>query len=242
MKNANLPILLIVIAAVAITAQLTRQSGEKPEWKLLRQDMVSSLTSLWQQPGHQVELVPAGGGDNARVSVSMPRGLRLRQQRWNHPFLRFVAARHPAVALQNLNVTEGGTDRLVPETAMAGLLADRVAPRVNFDDEEERLCQLTARQLSSALQRKLGTGRELVLVDAQLARSSREEAGYGGEGDLLARRAAGAVAQPISTRVLVTEICVVVDHEVSPGDWEKFQAENSLGGGVNFRVVTLPRP
>ncbi len=234
MKNANLPILLVVIAAVAIGAQFSRQSGEKPEWKLLRQDMIASLTSLWHQPGHQVELVPSGEGVDARVSVGMPRGLRLRQQRWNHPFLRLVASRHSGVQLKNLSVVEGGTDRLVPETAMAGLFADRVAPRVNFEDEEERLCQLTSRQLGAGLQRKLGTGLSLVLVDAQLARSQRENLVYG--------RRAASVAKPVSNRVIVTDICVVVDHEVSPGDWEKFRAENSLANYVNFRVVTLPKP
>ena len=234
MKNSNLPILLVVIAVVAIAAQFGRQSGEKPEWKSLRQDMTASLTSLWQQPGHQAELVAASQGVDARVSVAIPRGLRLRQQRWNHPFLRFVAARHPDVQVKNLSVVEAGSDRVIPETAMAGLFADRVAPRVNFDDEEERLCQLTSRQLASALERKLGTGRELVLVDAQLARSQRE-------GNVYGRRAAFMADPPISNRVMVTDICVVVDHEVSPPDWEKFRAENSLAAYVNFRVVTLPK-
>ena len=242
MKNANLPILLVVIAAVAITAQLTRQTGEKPEWKSLRQDMSSCLTSLWQQPGHQVELLPAGEGVSARVAVAMPPGLRLRQQRWNYPFLRFVAARHPGVSLQNLSVVESGSDRPVPEVAMAGLLADRAFPISNFEDEEERLCQMTARQIAIAVQHKLGAGHELVLVDAQLARSIREDRIYGSpEGGQLARRASGAVAQPLSNRVMVTEIRVVVDQEVSPAEWEKFQAENPMGG-ANFRVVTLPKP
>lgn len=239
-KNANIPILLLLIVAVAVTAQLTRHSGEKPEWQLLRKDMVASLTRLWGQEGHKVELMPAGERVDARVSVSTPRGLRLRQQRWNYPFLRFVAARHPGVTLDSLNVVESGTDRLIPELATAGLFADRVAPRANFDDEEERLCQLTSRQLTSALEHKLGPGGALVLVDAQLARSSRDEAPYGAPpGELLARRAAGAVAQPMGNRVMVTNICVVVHHQVPAQDLDVSRFGYSRSG-VDFRVVTLP--
>ena len=236
MKNANLPILLLVIVAVAITAQLTRHRGEKPEWQRLRTDMVSSLTRLWEREGHQVELLPASKGVEAPVSVSMPRGLRLRQQRWNHPFLRFVAARHPAVTLGNLQITEAGTDRTVPEVAMTGLLADRVAPRVNFADEEERLCQLTARQLTSALQRELGV-RLLVLVDAQQARSSSDGSVYGAPDP----QPMGLMAKPVEiTRVMVTEVCVVgLEGQVSSTAWEHFRAENPLGG-ARYRLVTLP--
>ena len=65
-KNANFPILLMVVAMVAVTAQWTRQSGEKPEWKALRQDLTASLASLWQQTGHQVEVLAAGEGLDVR--------------------------------------------------------------------------------------------------------------------------------------------------------------------------------
>ncbi|MBX3171737.1 MAG: hypothetical protein KF760_30280 [Candidatus Eremiobacteraeota bacterium] len=230
-KNYNFPILLVVIVLVAVVAQLTRQSGGNPDWQLLRKDMVSSLTRLWEKEGHQVELVPAGDRLDARVSVSLPRGLRLRQQRWNYPFLRFVAARHPAVSIGNLHVVEAGSHRAIPEVAMAGLVADRVAPRANFEDEEERLCQLTGRQLTGALERKLGPGRALVLVDAQEARSYQENKLYG-------RRA--YVTQPPSQRVMVTEVCLVVSGpEIPAADWEQFRAENSLRL-ASFRVVTLP--
>lgn len=228
-KNANFPILLLVIVLVAVTAQFTRPSGEKPEVQALRKDMVSGLTRLWGQPGHQVEALPAGEKVNLRVSVSMP-PRNPRQQRWNYPFLRYLAARHPAVALGNLSVLEAGNERLIPELALAGLMADRAAPRANFEDEEERLCQLTARQVTSAL----GARHVLVLVDAQLARSSRDATVYGAP-DLAFR-----IAEPIPHRVMVTEICVVSQEgEISPAEWEHFRAENPQNGAPS-RLVILP--
>lgn len=235
MKNANLPILLVVIVAVAITAQLTRQSGEKPEWQRLRSDMVSSLTQLWGQEGHRIELVPTAKGVDAQVTVSMPGGLRLRQQRWNYPFLRFVAARHPAVGMQNLFVLENGSKRPIPEVAMVGLIADRVAPRANFEDEEERVCQLATRQLSSALDRKLGPGHGIVLVDAQLSRSSRQSRRFGNPDP---QALAFAKIYPSKPRVMVTEIRVVVDRDLPVRDLD--QILYGYSGGVNLRVITLP--
>lgn len=238
MKNANFPILLVVIALVAVAAQFTRHSGEKPEQTALRQDMLASLQLLWNQTGSQVELVPAGERVNVQALVSMPPNLRPRQQRWNYPFLRFVALRHPQVRLQNLEVLDGTTHRSVSEVALNSLLADRAVPRANYDDAEG-MSQLTARQMSSSLDRLLGVGQALVLVDAELSQASRESVRYGGPdpGGLLAKRAYYPSPQDRITRM---DVCVVVQREVPPASWETFKSQQ-IAPYCKLRVVVLPK-
>ena len=237
MKNSNFPILLVVIALVAVTAQLTRHSGEKPEVTAMRQDMLASLQLLWEQPGSQVELVPAGERVNVQAIVKMPPNLRPRQQRWNYPFLRFVALRHPGVKLQTLAVLDGSTHQSVPEVALNCLLADRVAPRANYDDAEG-LSQMTARQMSSSLDRLIGSGQGLVLVDAEVSKASRESVRYGAREQnrhLAKRDYPGPRVQ-----IIKMDVCVVVNREVPPATWETFKSQQ-IAPYCKLRVVTLPR-
>jgi hypothetical protein len=174
---------------------------------------------------------------NVQALVSMPPNLRSRQQRWNYPFLRFVALRHPRVRLQNLEVLDGTTHRSVSEVALNGLLADRALPRANYDDAEGR-SQLTARQMSSSLDRLLGVGQALVLVDAGLSKASRESVRYGGPDldGLMAKRDYSRS----ETRVVRMDVCVVVQREIPAGAWETFQSEQ-IAPYCKLRVVKLPK-
>ena len=235
-KNHNLPILLIVIVIVAVMAQFNRHSGEKPELAAMRQDMLASLQLLWEQPGSQVELVPAGERINVQATVAMPPNLRPRQQRWNYPFLRFVALRHPAVTLQTLEVIDGSTHNSISEVALNGLRADRVAPRFNNDDAEG-MSQMTARQIGSSLDQLIGSGQGLVLVDTELGKSSRESMRYGApEQRLLAKR---AYPSP-QDRIVRVDVCIVLNREIPPATWETFKSRN-LSPFHKLRVVTLPK-
>ncbi|MFN8608097.1 MAG: hypothetical protein U0931_11240 [Vulcanimicrobiota bacterium] len=231
-RNQNFPILLVVIAVVAVLAHWARRQAPDPGLAALEKDMTASLSRLWGSEKHEVELSPAGPAVNARVAVSMPSGLRLRQQRWNYPFLRFVAERHPEYRLGELEIRRLDGGQAIPEYAMNGLLAER-AYSVSPGAEEERFCQMVARQLTLSLQRQLGSSnRELVLVDAQEPRSTRDQ--------LYGRRAAGWVPTPQARTMMLSEVCVVLDHEVPAVEWERFRRENASVNGARFRVVTLP--
>lgn len=232
MKNQNFPILLVVIAVVAVLAQFARNRGPNPELESLRQAMSVSLSRLWNKENQQVDLTAAGQRVDVRASVSMPENLRVRVKRWNYPLLRFVAAHHPALQVQNLEVRESGNQQAIPEYAMNGLLAERAYRSPGPGEQEEQFCQMTTRQWSVALDHQFGGGHTLVLVDAQEARSARDQV-YG-------RRAAGAVPTMAYPRYMVNEICLVVDREVSADGLERFKQENPSLVGVGWRLVNLP--
>ena len=96
-------------------------------------------------------------------------------------------------------------------------------------EQEEQFCQMTTRQWNNVLERQFGIGHTLVLVDAQEARSARDQV-YG-------RRAAGAVPAPSYPRFLVNEICLVADREVPADGLARFQQDNPT---VRWRLVNLP--
>lgn len=229
MKNQNFPILLVVIAVVAVLAQFARNRGPNPELESLRQDMSVSLSRLWNKENQQVDLTATGQRVDVRANVSMPDNLRVRVKRWNYPLLRFVAAHHPALQVQNLEVHESGNQQAIPEYAMNGLLAERAYRSPGPGEQEEQFCQMTTRQWTTALDAKFGSGHTLVLVDAQEARSARDQV-YG-------RRAAGAVPAPSYPRFLVNEICLVADGQVPADGLARFQQDNPA---VRWRLVNLP--
>lgn len=226
-KNANLPILLVVIVLVAVVAQFTRKTTEKPEWTALRQDMTASLALLWDEPGQEVDLAPGKSGVMVRAGVRMPPHSRPRKQRWNYPFLRFVAARHPKVTVEQMEVSDASSRQIIPEVAMNGLLAEAYyAP----PSDEERNCVMVSRQFTGIVDGMLGRrGDCLVLVDASPISSQRESPRYG--------KQARQQSRPAET--FHYEICVVTRSHVPPDKWEEFSF-NTLHSSQSLRKVTLP--
>lgn len=228
-KNANIPILLVVIALVAIVAQWNRNSSEKTEWPALRQDLFSSLGRLWERPQQEVELLPGYSGVAVRAQVSMPPGLRPRQQRWNYPFLRFVAQRHPAIHIEHLEVVDATNRQKISEIALNGLLAERAyAPR----EDEESNCVMVSRQLTAGLEAQMGPGEALVLVDALRASSRRNDDGIR-YGKMVQERR----YQP--EEIFRYEVCVVTRSPIPDDKWQNFFASH-LNHGETIRKVILP--
>ncbi|MBN9420488.1 MAG: hypothetical protein J0I12_33900 [Candidatus Eremiobacteraeota bacterium] len=97
----NLFALAALLVLVAVAARFIRHGGRNAEWVALENDMVASLEALWEQPGQKVELMESEGGARVLATVAMPPQGDLT---WNEPFLRFVAARHPAVSLQAIEI------------------------------------------------------------------------------------------------------------------------------------------
>jgi len=228
MKNSNFPVLLVVIVLVAVLAQFNRQAEDKPE-RAARQDMEKCLALLWEQEGQQVEITPAG----VRATVLMPPSASPRQQRWNYPFLRFVAQRHPELKLQKWEIINGSSQRAIPEVAMHGMLAERWIPP---SESEENVSLLTGRRLTVELEKVSGLGSALVLVDAHLTRASLDTPRYG-------RRASGAPPRPRSApgRGLSLDICLIVPATLHPRIVQDFQAQQ-LNHGETIRLVRLPQP
>ena len=224
-KNNNLPILLIVIALVAVVAQWNRRAGEKPEWTALRQDLAASLARLWDQPRQQVELLPGQAGVVVQAQVSMPPGTRPRQQRWNYAFLRFVAQRHPKVSLEQLEVSDAASRQKISEIALNGLLAEAAYPP---REDEERNCTIVSRQLTASLEDVLGRGEALVLVDAQRASSLHDDGIRYGK---LVRQ------ERPPLEALHYEYCIVTRTPIPDDKWMMVAVE--FGNG-NLRKVTLP--
>lgn len=230
MKNQNIPILLIVIALVAVAAQFTRpKPTTTPGVEGTERDLEACLRLLWQQDAQQVKLQPLRDGYTLQAGVSMPRGTRLRQQRWNHPFLRFAASRHPEVPISDIEVRELANNNLIPQNAMNGLMADRIAPRAEGGDEE-RASILTGRQLTTQLDGLMGAGQCLVLVDALATSSQTGEVRYG--------KRAYAPTGPSPAFDLI--VCVVSKRAISPEKWKDFVGNNSMAGIRNPRQVVLP--
>jgi len=224
-KNHNLPILLIVIALVAVVAQWNRHAGEKPEWTALRQDLAASLGRLWDRPDQQVELLPGQSGVVVQAQVSMPPGTRPRQQRWNYPFLRFVAQRHPQVNVEQLEVSEAASHRKISEIALNGLLAEAAySPR----EDEENTCVLVGRQMTARLEELVGRGEALVLVDARRASSQNDDGMRYGK---MVRQ------QRPQLEALHYEYCIVTRKPIPDDKW--MRASTFFGNG-NYRKVTLP--
>lgn len=225
-KNANFPILIVVIVLVAVVAQLTRHSTEPTEWTALRRDLTGSLARLWEDTRQEVELVPGRAGVVVQARVTMPPNLRARQQRWNYPFVRFVALRHPKVAIEQVEVSEAASRRKISEIALGGLLAEvAVPPR----EDEERNCLMMSRTLTTGLEEQLGRGQALVLVDARRASSQRDDAIYYGK---------SALPHGYRGR-LRYEFCVVSCSSIPAEKWRIFEAKLPLHSEP-IRRVLLP--
>jgi hypothetical protein len=229
-KNHNIPILLIVVALVAVAAQLTRpKPAGTPGLDATERDLATCLRLLWQQEGQEVKLQPLRDGYVLQAGVTMARGTRLRQQRWNHPFLRFAASRHPEIPISEIEVRELGNNNLIPQNAMNGLMADRIAPRAEGGDEE-RAAILTGRQLTAELDGLLGSGHCLVLVDALATSSQAGEIRYGKR----------AFAPPEPRGAFDYVVWVVSKGAIPAEQWQGFLRNTSMAGIRNPRQVVLP--
>ena len=228
MRNANFPILLVIIVLVAVLAQFARHPADKPELAA-RQDLERCLALLWEEGGQQVEIIPNG----LRATVHMPAGVSPRQQRWNYPFLRFLALRHPGLKLQTLQVIDASSQRAVPEVAMSGMLAERWIPP---SESEENISLLNGRRLTLELEKVSGKDSALVLVDAHQTQAWRDSLLYG-------RRASGNVARPPRSRgpVLSLEVCLIIPQTLHPRIIQEFQA-TQLNHKETIRTIRLPQP
>ena len=226
MKSHNFPILLAVIVLVALAAQFLRPSQDQAQLAM-RQDLEKSLQLLWEQDGQQVEVTPTG----LRANVSMPAGVSPRKRRWNYPFLRLVAQRHPSQKMQTLEVIDGSSHLAIPEVAMSGMLAERWIPPA---ESEENLSMLTGRKLTLELEKVSGKGSALVLVDAHRTQARRESLRYG-------RRAGGAVApSPRQPRqALQLDVCLVAPQTLAAEALQEFRSAH-LNHGEIIREVRLP--
>lgn len=222
MKNANFPILIVILMLIASVAYFTHNSAEKPELAALRLDMEDSLQLLWGPYDQHVKLDAAGVRVTAQAMVLMPEHLRPRQQRWNYPFLRFVASRHTGLRLERLEVVDGTSHRPLLEGPIP--------------DEEELFCQLHTRRLTSSLEAILGPGKSLVLVDADTGKASLEQIRYGAP-ELLARRAY-APHQDLHPRILRMDVCVVVNRQIPETTWQAFKKQAATDH-CEMRLVTL---
>jgi len=236
MKNANFPILIVVLVLIAVLAQFTRHPQENAQ-VAARQDMEKCLALLWGQDGQQVELTPAGERVDVRAAVFMPAGGSPRRERWNRPFLSFVALRHSGLVVRNLEVVDGRSQRPVSSLTDRGLLAERISAGGSTVYDEDKLCELTQRQLSSALSQSLGPLQSLVLVDAQASSARRDGEHYGSPpSDGLAMRALRVAPYSFSL-----DICVVVNRQIPADVWKDFR-DRHVGKVQKIRVLVLPQP
>ena len=218
MKNHNFPILLVILVLVAALAQFLRLSPAHGQIAI-RQDLEKSLQLLWDREGQRVELTPTG----LRATVSMPPNVTTRQQRWNYPFLRFVARRHPALKLNKLQVFDGSSQRAVPEMVGSGILAE-------FDGQEN-ISLFISRRLTAELEVVAGQGRALVLADAHRPQAGRDAVRYG----------CRIFSPPRSSPPMRLEVYLVVPQILTPGAIRRFQSDH-LAHGETVQVVRLPTP
>jgi len=228
MKNANLPILLVVLVLVAVAAQFSHHPREKLE---VRQDLEKCLQLLWGLEEQKVELVPTG----LRATVHMSPGVSPRQRRWNYPFLRFAALRHADLTVQSVEVIDGSSLRAIPEVATNGMLAARSLIPTSDSQFEERASLLTARKLNLELEKELDRGEALALVDAHQTRAETHQVRYGAAAD---EELAYRHDDPIQV-VMNLEVCLVLKDERKLEALRQFKVRN-LHNGEKMRLLKLP--
>jgi len=221
----NLVALVAVLLLVAVASRMQRD----PERAALEKDMKASLEALWDTHNHQAEVVEAKGGLLARIIVDAP---KTGTPEWNEPFLRFVAARHPKVALAGLEI----------EPALAPAAQQ---PRV----------ELLRRQTQSLVDGALGPGQGLILLTAI---DSNETRGVQPPPVLLEQSAPSMAAPrgpndgapavrrrdsviPIPTKPKVVEECLVILPQVAEQQLGSLQAQIQTEAPCDrFRIVRLP--
>ncbi len=152
----NLLVLVLVLAAVALTTRLNRNSGQEAAWAALRQDETRCLETLWGEVP-QVELLPTNGGVLMNLIQPFPDDVSPARRRWSYEVARLVARRHPQVAVVDIRVVDGANGQTISP-----------AP-----DPEERTELLRRQRQAQADQIMPGT---LVLLDIRYAPAPNDPA------------------------------------------------------------------
>lgn len=105
MKNSNFPILLVLLAGIAVACWWTTPAPATSANQALRLDLERSLKQLWGNEGQEITLTnSASGGLRVSASVTMPEGASAQQRTWSLSLLKFVALRHPEVQVTDWQV------------------------------------------------------------------------------------------------------------------------------------------
>lgn len=243
----NLLVLVMTVIVCAVGAQWLRREpvGEDKRWTALRLDMVDGLERLWNTRGHQVELLPAEGGVQARVQPVLPQGTSQRQAQWNYPFLRFLARRHQEPVLRGLSLVG------LPEAAQ---LENIPRPYATGGSIEAHL-EMRRRRSQAWLDETVGKGNGLALLDGEVVEVPQpvvpgSQSHYVMPRDRFAKRAPiqGEQARVPIVRPEYSIVLVVVLNGRVEGAEKKMsqlaQLEAMLGlsleGRDSRRVVVLP--
>jgi hypothetical protein len=165
MKSRNYAVLLVVVVICALAARFLLQPGAMT----LQSDLKVSLDRFWGNDKSEVDVSPAG---DVGVRVWIPSSTRQRQREWTVAVARFIVLRHPQEKIQNLSLTDLTTGQPVLESESPESntkQAESAAPRPpGFTDPaafEAARSQLLQRNGQIQLDRQLGAGRALLLVD-----------------------------------------------------------------------------
>ena len=157
----------VIVGVLVISALLALYM--KPTNLTLQADLKTSLDRFWGNSQTQVEVT----GGQVRLSVSIPAGTRQRQKEWTFPVARWVAGRHPEVRVQawTVNDSASGQPLVEPPSLDSAEKENRAVPRqrASFQDPaffEAARSQLLQRRGQAQLDKQLGEGRALLLVDA----------------------------------------------------------------------------
>ncbi|MBT9583910.1 hypothetical protein IV102_11250 [bacterium] len=157
----------VIVGILVISALLALYL--KPANLTLQADLKTSLDRFWGNSQTRAEVT----GGQVLLSVSIPAGTRQRQKEWTFPVARWVAGRHPEARVQvwTVNDSASGQPLLEPPSLDSAQKETGAMPRprASFQDPaffEAARSQLLQRQGQAQLDKQLGEGRALLLVDA----------------------------------------------------------------------------
>ena len=136
----NLLVVAILLVASGVAARY------RPEERSQERRLEDGLCALWGSPNNHVEIHP---GADLWVTVFMPPGGGEERIGWNFQLLRWLAARHPKIALKQLHVTDGSS---------RGRLREQT-PSAQVDQQ-----RLDLQRVADGL---MGRGQTLVLLDRE---------------------------------------------------------------------------
>lgn len=161
-KNLFLVVLLLVVSALVARHFLGSSSREGAR---LGSDLKQCVDLLWGTTQSHIEVEGPSTALLVKASVFLPPQAGASMATWNHPFLSFVASRHPAVQVaswQLVNMADGQTiptpDQLLQEKARPG---GSFADAEHFESARSEVLRMNG-QLQ--LDQELGAGAALLLV------------------------------------------------------------------------------
>lgn len=165
-RYVNYIVILVVVVISALLAKGFLKPAQVDPLTRLGGDVKHCLDGFWGHGNSQVQAMGTPAGATLMVDPALPPATRLRQQAWTHPLVLFVASRHSAVQVAQVEIKGVAAKGEAHYGDSNG--GRRAHPGSAFSDPahfEEARSEVLRRNTQLQLDEFLGQGKALVLVD-----------------------------------------------------------------------------